>query len=277
MARQDFSGLRSSKTQATAYCKEGRLCVVGVHQSSLGPVPFATSVRVDGEVEDGPIDLTAELSPYVERAMQRCQRPIAGQIEMDTMRLGAEDLVIRSRAGDQVAIATITEVAKNAKRGFARAVKSRKLIQEAIAAVPLRPIDPIVVPRREKRAAQKFASVVVGSEPTEQYAAHVIMLLPTIGWRGVVVLANGPSLIRSGRMRVVAKGLSNPLERHAFCLACKHAGAVDRSARAKMPPKLRHALQLGESFGIAQKIQAVRQPGSCISDFDIGTGWELGE
>jgi hypothetical protein len=202
------------------------------------------------------------------------------------MKLASEDLVIRARAGDQVAIATIALVGQNADRGLARAIKSRRFIRQAISKIPLRAVDPVfspfgdlsaLHPKREAKLARRFAEVVVGADGPEPYAANVMMLLPTTGWRGVVMLANGPSLLNSGRARALALGFANSHERNAFCLARRHAGKVDSEARARMPVTIQKAMQLGDAFGLAQKIQAVRLPGSRISDYDPNTGWELGE
>jgi uncharacterized protein with GYD domain len=268
------------KRQATAYCKDNRLCVVGVHESELGHVPFGTSVSIDGQVPDGPVDLSKELSPLVKRALSKVDRPIASQVETTMMQMGAEDLVIRSRAGDQVATAQIQVIGQNAKKKVPRAVKSSRMIADYIKANPVDGpfvITNTVLPtdsRKEKRVRAKFVNIA-GSEDLEEYGASVVSLLPAVGWFGVVALANGPSLVKSGRARAIACSFANREEKHAFCFGRKYCSEPDFLAVAH--PPLRHALDLGIKFGWAQKIQQVRLPNSKISDFDPAAGWELGE
>lgn len=268
---------RKYLTKARAYCKDNRLCIVGMHDSEVGSVPFSTSVHVEGEVSDGPIDLSKELAPEVERALAKSEKPISDNIENELMRMTAEDLVIRAREGEQNAAALILEIGKNAKRGNPRAIKSRKLIQEAINSLPLRPLSVVPALHRESLPAKHFAHVVVGAEGPEPYGAQVTTLLPSMGIRGVVMLANGPPLLKSGRARAIAQSYPTQSERHAFCLARRYAGMAVSSERAELHPRLQRAMTVGDCFGIAQKIQAVRLPDSCISTFDPAVGWELGE
>jgi hypothetical protein len=268
---------RKLLTKARAYCKDNRLCVVGMHQSELGSVPFSTSVRIEGEVSDGPIDLSRELAPEVERALDKSEKPIADNIENELMRMTAEDLVIRTRAGEQNSAALILEIGKNAKRGNPRSVKSKRLIEEAIANIPLQTLSVVPALHRESLPAKHFARIVVGAEGPEPYAAKVTSMLPMLGIRGVVMLANGPSLIKSGRARAIAQSYPTAHERHAFCLARRYAGQANASERASLHPRLQNALAVGDCFGMAQKIQAVRLPDSSISAFDPAVGWELGE
>lgn len=269
---------RRSFPNATAYCKGNRLCIVGVHESELGHVPFGMSVAVDGQISDGPLDLAKELSPLVERALSKVQKPIASQIETSMMQMGAEDLVIRSRAGDQVATAQIERIGQNAKEKLARAVKSSRMIADYIKENPVSNVgwSPIVITdsRRDKRLRTKFVNIA-GSEDLQEYGASVLSLLPTVGWFGVVALANGPSLLKTGRAKAIARSFTNPEEKHAFCFGRKYCDDPDFLAVAHAP--LRQALDLGIKFGWAQKIQRVREPDSRISDFDPAAGWELGE
>jgi hypothetical protein len=268
---------RKYLTKARAYCKDNRLCVVGMHESKLGSVPFSTSVRVEGEVQDGPIDLSKELAPEVERALDRSEQPIAANIESELMRMTAEDLVIRTRAGEQNAAALILEIGKNAKRGNQRALRSKRLIEEAISNIPLRPMSVVPALHRESRPAKHFARIVVGAEGPEPYGAQVMTMLPLLGIRGVIMLANGPTLIKSGRARAIAQSYPTATERHAFCLARRYAGQANPAERSTLHPRLQNAMMVGDCFGIAQKIQALRLPDSRISDFDPAVGWELGE
>jgi len=272
----------------SAYCKNNRLCIVGVHESELGHVPFGTSVAINGEVPDGPLDLAKELSPLIERALSKVQKPIASQVETSMMQMGAEDLVIRSRAGDQVATAQIEAIGQNANAKLARAIKSSKMIAGYIKENPVSnigwsPVSVIVDSRKDKRLRTKFTNIASG-EDLEEYGANILSLLPTVGWFGVVTLANGPSLLMSGRAKAIARSFTNPEEKHAFCFGRKYCDDPDAEewlknqdflAVAHAP--LRQALDLGIKFGWAQKIQRVREPGSRISDFDAAAGWELGE
>jgi hypothetical protein len=268
---------RKYLTKARAYCKDNRLCIVGMHESKFGSVPFSTSMRVEGEVSDGPVDLSKDLAPEVERAIERSEQPIAQNIENELMRMTAEDLVIRTRAGEQNSAALLLEIGKNAKRGNRRALRSKQLIEEAIANIPLRTLSVVPAVHRESVPAKHFARIVVGADGPEPYGAQVMTLLPVLGIRGVVMLANGPTLIKSGRARAIAQSYPTASERHAFCLARRHAGSACPSERAQLHPRLQNAMMVGDCFGIAQKIQELRLPNSSISAFDPAVGWELGE
>jgi len=185
--------------------------------------------------------------------------------------------VIRTRAGEQVAAAILLGIGQNAEKGEPRAVKARRYIQKAISTIPLQTLKKLPALRRERRAQEQFARVVVGAESPEQYAAQAITLLPVVGIRGIVALANGPCLLKTGRARVIAQAFTTPIERHAFCVSRKHCGHVDSAQRANFHPSVQRAMTIGNAFGLAQKIQAVRLPDSRISDFDVAIGWELGE
>ena len=218
--------------------------------------------------------LATALAPEVTRTLAKVN---VKATENDVLRLACEDLVIRARAGEQIAAAILMNVGKNAAKGNARAVKSKKVIEQVIADLPISTLGVVPGLKRENLPVEKFANVVVGGEGPDQYGAEMRKLLPHMGMRGIVMLANGPHLHKTGRARAIAVAYENPLERHAFCLSRRHAGCRDDRARLRLHPRVQHAMMMGESFGMAQKIQAVRLPNSKISDFDPATGWELGE
>jgi len=236
-------------------------------------------------------DLADELSPYIGRVYNRQSRAKRidhrpSVVEDEAMRLAAEDLVIRTRAGDQVAIAVIFNIGQNAKAGNPRSIKAKRYIEECIARIPLRStidyrlstIDSFSgqQPIAHSHLHKALTRVVVAGD--ENYGQDIITLLPAAGWRGVILLANGPSLIKTGKVRAVAQTIPDPSHRHAFCTGQRYAGrAYDISERRRLDPQVKAALELGEAFGLAQKVQAVRRPEARISDFDPETGWELGE
>jgi hypothetical protein len=220
-------------------------------------------------------ELTSELAPYVER-LKGNGLPVT---EANLTRIIAEDVVIRARLGEQVAQANIMLVSDAAKRGDERAKRGLRAIERAIEEIPQQPLKVLPGYAREHIPAHQFARVVVGVEGPEAYGADIQRHLVPMGLRGIVMLANGPSLHKTGRARAIAIAFETHHETKAFCVGRKSPpnSFPDERVRRTIPPKLRSALEVGERFAAAQRIQAVRLDDSKISDFDVIVGWELGE
>jgi hypothetical protein len=282
-------------SDAKAYVKNKRLHVSGVHKSSVGLIPYSASIRVRGDVTDGPVNLRKTLPAEIDEAVILVTPVINKQLTHNTLRAAAEELVERARAGDQVAQATLQLVGENAQKGVPRAVLTHKITLEVLDENPPKighlsgDIGSDLPARKDRFLQRKFYSVI-GAEEPEEYGTGVAAMLPLVGWCGVVTLANGPSLLRTGRARAVAQNLPSPQEKDAFCTGRKYCTelstmvswyanhlSADQMLGIATNPTMKTALLLGVAFGMAQKIQAVRQPDSRISDFDPATGWEFGE
>jgi len=140
-------------------------------------------------------DLADELSPYIGRVYNRQSRAKRidhrpSVVEDEAMRLAAEDLVIRSRAGDQVAIAVIFNIGQNAKAGNPRSIKAKRYIEECIARIPIRSRSSVVSyqfgtesrkPETKNHICHALTRVVVAGESEPDYGSQIVTLLPAAG------------------------------------------------------------------------------------------------
>jgi hypothetical protein len=109
--------------QATAYIRQRRLCVVGVEETDLGPVPFAVSVPVEW-AEEGPVDFGTEIPEPIAVALDGAQATIDSTIDEGRQKLAVENLVLRARQWDQNALAMLHGIREGATRGDPRAKQS---------------------------------------------------------------------------------------------------------------------------------------------------------
>ena len=198
--------------------------------------------------------------------------------ERRLMQQTADDLVVRSRVGDQNAIAIIEMTRDNAERGVPRALLAYRMIKQALERVPVLVAGTLPIPKmRSSRIEHSFSNAVFAGEPDEQYGQTIVSYAPNLGELGIILLANGPPLFMTGRARCIAQTFKTPDEKNAFCLARRGAGCANLVERATFPRPLQHAMAVGDSFGLAQKLQTLRQPGAKMSDWDPRLGWEFGE
>jgi hypothetical protein len=198
--------------------------------------------------------------------------------EKRLMRQTAEDLVVRARVGDQNAIAIIEMTRDNAARGMERAAIAYCMIKKSLERVPILVAGTLPIPkRRSPRVEYSFASAVFAGEPDEEYGKTIVAYAPNLGALGIILLANGPSLTMTGRARQIAQTFKSSEEKNAFCLARRGAGCANMVERAQFPKDLQRAMAVGDSFGLAQKLQTLRKPGARMSDWDPRLGWEFGE
>jgi len=190
----------------------------------------------------------------------------------------AEDLVVRARVGDQNAIAIIEMTRDNAERGMQRALVAHKMIKRALERVPVLVAGTLPIPKlRSSRIEYSFASAVFAGEPDTEYGQTIVSYAPSLGALGIILLANGPPLFMTGRARSIAQTFKTPDEKNAFCLARRGAGNANALERSQFPKPLQHAMAVGDSFGLAQKLQTLRKPGARMTDWDPRLGWEFGE
>lgn len=123
-------------TRASAYIHRERLCVIGVTDHKLGPIPFGVSVKLDNPEQEGPVDITKEPSAVVKKALDEAELLIKEKVQEGSLQLAAENLVLRSRQGDQNAMATLAAVKANAKRGSPKAQKALSVIKRYIKKNP---------------------------------------------------------------------------------------------------------------------------------------------
>lgn len=255
-------------TTASAHVKGGRLCILGLHECALGPIPFAYSVEVAG-MSDGPVDFGADDLPDVlSQAIDKSKKPMLGIIEREKMRVAAESLVERARAGDQNAMAMISAVREQASKGSKRARKSVKLLQQYIDANPVsESSDDHYSPKRILPPVVKQLGAHVGND------AAVSAWTPGVGdlYLAGVVLANGPNLTKD---RVVGIGSHFGEDEEAYWTGFKQwKDPVDNFGADEGSD----AAFTGRAVGLARTIQGVREGALPVSRLCPMAGWELGE
>jgi len=262
--------------RAITYCRDGALRIFGVYNSSLGKIPFAVKVRLEGDVPDGPVDV-ANPPEVVESALTRAERGAMAQINAEEMKLGAADIVERARAGDQVAMATLQLVGQESQKGNSRAKRAHKLLSSYIKKNPppavsfgregVRPLD-----RTNVALNASFAKSLAAADMSD-WAAGIITFLPIMQWAGIVRLSHGPTL-KDEHHQAIATLLGRKSGLYDYAVANAHSPKALTGATSK---KARQTVYLGYAIGTAMRLQDVRRPNSRISDFDQTTGWELGE
>jgi len=243
---------------ATAYIQDNHLCVMGIQQTPSGPVPFACVSAIEGEeCKDGPVDVSAQLSPGVEKAMQEVHAKALDDVRGKLMQTKVRDIVLRSRAGDQNAIATIIECRKAAEHGVARARVAFGMLTRYIKQ---HPISKRAVFGEEKPIVALATNITAPSEL--HYGAAVTGL--TNDKSAIVVLANGPEITEE-KISVCCQACPQS-QQQAFTAGF----GGDRTALATRSGMVGYILRL------AQKVQQVRKPKSDLRAFSPIVAWEHG-
>lgn len=179
----------------------------------------------------------------------------------------ARQLVERSRAGDQVAIAWICEVRKNCKTGDPRWKNAAKALQRYIDKNPPSRIgaDREVLARADaipSHPAALAALWVCRLDTDEQFAPIVVCSIPVVAlWKCVSALVQRPYLNR------LCQTIDLQLE-----------GAQRAAFRTGVRQwRRKGGSQLGRVIGLARTIQRLQLPGVPISTLCPITAWELGE
>lgn len=252
---------------ASAFVRKGRLCVIGVAETDYGPVPFSFSESVT-DAPEGPVDFGADLSQSVQTALDSIEKKTKEKVSKAQIRLAVESIVLRTRQGDQNAMALLRAIAQNAKRGYRLAQTSLKIATSFIKKNPLGtgPSFGADVDRMLRKARSPQAK-----------GAVVVALVPYISMpRLINELFDGPPL--RGHMRNIALALPKS-ERAAFNYGFRTARdprSIDR-ASSKLDPKYYRAFQLGHACNKALRMQHAFTPKGRLSDFDATVGWEHGE
>lgn len=194
----------------------------------------------------------------------------------------ARDVVERTRAGDQVAMALLARVRDNAKSGDPKARKSLKAIERYIRKHPPRPnhlfadvgrdvpsvgpVSDITQPGSSEHSAAK----ALWLNPTP---AIVLKAIPCCGfWAGAVALKHGPRL-DSARIHEISEAApeeARPALQNAI-----------RFWRKKAPDDANDVQEqswlIGRIIGLARCLQRLQLPSVPISSLCPIAGWELGE
>jgi len=175
--------------KASAYIKDGRLIILGVAQVKAGAVPFSYDAPAPG-ASDGPVDMGADNGP-LEPLLAEAELSIKKKIQRGIVKVGAENLVLRARQGDQNAMAMIIAVRQNARRGSPKARAAFIAIREYIEDHPVSQNCEFGF-ESKKLVSKALAKQLTEGDP-QAYAISVAMNLPHLSQeRGVVLLAKGP-------------------------------------------------------------------------------------
>lgn len=259
---------KRKQIRAKAYIQDNRLCILGLCDSSTGPIPFSHVTACEGP--DGPVDVgDDDLADNVRATLTHSQDRIMKQLQRKKMRLTAEALVLRARAGDQNAMSHIVMIRENAKRGSKRAMLSQQLIYEYLQDNPLTDFGQEGTPQvvKKNRALVAFAKSVRAKDPQHTMTALEVWAPALNAQQIAVSLANGPSLVGTNNSRINQLIGSMKVDDGEKSIIQKSIDAW----------RNRQAHPIGRLLGLARCIQAVRLPKIPIAILSPMAAWELGE
>lgn len=198
-----------------------------------------------------------------------------------------EDLVTRSRLGDQVASASLVVIGKEAAKGSQRAREVKELVLKFIKEHPqeFERSTRFGIDTPEKDEVVGDAILLKKKLWTGDYSgAGLVLLLLTLGEYSLGVLTHGPSLLKDGAehnpiIECIRSSLVAPNLVRAFDQGNKHSNndlMIGRLAQ-RMSAEEQKALQLGMIIGTARRFQAVSIPSVPVAILCENTAWELGE
>jgi hypothetical protein len=161
--------------------------------------------------------------------------------ERTTVAQAAAMLVERARVGDQNAMAMISLIGANAKKGNEKAKEALIEVERYIRH------NPVI---KSHKALPLAAQAKVNAQS--------------------LFMAEGPPLT-DDRIRRMAASFGNERDRHAF------ADGVNNHENGKIYPHDIPARNIGRTVGYARGLQVISQPGCPISEYSPIVGWELGE
>ncbi len=264
--------------KTAAYIQAERLCVIGIKDTPMGPIPFAANCKVEGE-KDGPIDFD-NVSVEVAKAFESIKPEIEKNVNRDLVKATVSDYVERARQGDQNAMSVLAMVRNAAKKGNNRAKRTMNLM---VAYIKKNPVDHAPnVGFDIKRLGQSFHNAIEKANPWG-WAAAVKTHMPTLAKKSmdgaIVRLANGPNLLgpTNANIKAMVTAYPNDVMRKAFSFGLTGQIAKILDACQKISPDECQAMQTGFCVGMAKRIQAIRQPKTPLSVLSPMVAWELGE
>ena len=278
-----------------AYAFKGRLCVLGIANTDIGPIPLSTHVPISGECPDGPVG--EDSPPNVQEAFQKAHVRVSHRLQVESMKAAAESLVLRAREGDQNAMGMMMEIRKASQDpehpAHDRAKVAFGCLLEFAQGHPVQqfgedtPDEPKQLPvSRERkslipspvRVLQVICANIIPDEPV-RYPIALAACLPSAppGIETVVMLANGPPLLRP-LVEQISSFLDEGPESKTFMFGVVHCMNRSRlrAMFSKLPPHGRRILHAGRVIGVARRMQGIRY-GQPLSSFSPEVAWELGE
>jgi len=230
--------------KASAYVKQGRLIIIGVAQLRIGPVPFTYDCVVPEGTPEGPLDLNQKGSETLEQCLTDAEKGIRKRIQKGAIKVGAENLVLRARQGDQNALAMLMAIRKNAKAKVPKALVAFKAVKEYIEDHP--PTEDVRFGYEIKKNMSLALAKHVEADTPMHYALGVLTILPHLDVnRSTVLLADGP-LITKNLIDAICKNFSIRQSEQFI------AGFSGKYVASK-------PCQLGHVFRKAKELQALRK------------------
>lgn len=261
----------SMRTHFSAFVKDNRLYLMGMAETSAGSVPFTHHERLGEPVPDGPINLT-EPPPPVQACLERIEKPLMQYLLRQQMVLGAENLVERSRVGDQNAMAIMAGVRKRAYQGNPRARAAFRMLQAYIEA---NPVQGGAARFPGARRPFKLLEATLQKGP-EEYALGVSALVPLLDdpMKAACKLSHGRPIDSAVLTQVLAMlPETDEGKENAF-----KAGYFGKRTEVESMTDLgRRVAAVGLALSWAKRLQEVRKPETPIRYFSKVCAWELGE
>jgi len=238
---------------ASAHISNGSLNTIGFAKTSFGWEPVVSSIYMFAPKTERHIPVSFgedSPSPTLNAARYKSANVLRSKANTNQQREAARSLVKRARAGDQNAMAILSQTRKKAEAGSPVAISALAQVKEYI---------------RENPTGGTFGNDMVVTSKTDP------------AYWGSVWLANGP-LLSDEMLRAFASNFGGE-ETAAFMFGFKHHGSqldLD-SAHHGLDEDHRKVLDIGRMFGEARALQYVRMPGARISEYQPVVGWELGE
>jgi hypothetical protein len=246
--------------RAQGFIKKNRLIVLGVADLKSGPIPFSYSTALETALEDGPVDFGSELAPEIETALAKGQDKIRSIIDMERIKVGAEELVIRSRQGDQNAMAILGAIRGRAQAGEERAKRAFQAVHDYIRNHPptadfagdsnknLEKIYAMAKPNQESEILRSIGlQIFTPSLPTD---------------KAIVLVANGPPITQDYVNNILV-----PYPNPEMLMGIK---------QSKSKISNRPDFRAGQIIGRAKMLQDVRRPLSSFKPLCPVMAWELG-
>ncbi len=272
------------RTNQSAYVKDGRLIIIGVTESPIGVIPFSYHAKLSGDVPDGPVSMERAEHPAVQQALVGAEGPIAQKINNDTLKLAAENLVERSRQGDQNATGMIVMIRKSVKKGSAKASAAFKAVQDYIKEHPIGPMKLVSIHGEQKEStSQALVKRTAQATDSVQYAAQIAAYVPAIGadidacYLASVILANGREISKADVENIASTYAKEAKQNfwYGFKRALFSNEILVRAS--KIDDESRKAMQVGYTISLAQRLQYIRRPNTPIAAYSLEAAWELGE
>lgn len=234
-----------------SHVHDGQLRTLAFMKTANGVTPLTACAAIPGpRMNDGHVYFGYE-TPYIglEVAKAHTRKILMTKAEKEKVKLQCESLVRRSRQGEQNAMALISQIRENAKKGDPRARYSFMCLKHYVDTHP---------------------NTDFGSENSKSVERE-------LSFWSTVALANGAP-IAGNRVLQLAAAFPNPADQETFMQGLtffRNPGRLQTIAQSLDEPG-RRILSMGKALGEARALQAVRR-GAPLSALDPMMGWEMGE